>query len=631
MRGTTPHNQGTVIIPSFEKGEDMERSRQSRLLQLLCPVTLALSGSASGKIIYVDDHAFSSGNGSSWSSAYRYLQDALADANTAPKPVEIRVAQGIYRSGAPVQLINGVTLKGGFAGTQADMTFPLDEVVLKGGLVRTRAPDPNARNVRAYQSILSGDLTGDDPDLNDPVDLAHERSYWNNSPTVVTGSGTDRTAVLDGFTITGGYYVSYILSGRAGRDYRPPGSGAGMNNRAGSPTVIGCLFIKNVSREAGGGMCNVQGSHPVVVDCIFRENMASSSGGAVYNYQSHPTFRGCTFSYNELDLYSNGGAAVDSSEGTCVLTDCTFAENGTRYWRGAIRAEKASLTLEGCIFLRNCSYAGGAVYNQTQSADTSFTFLRCLFQENSAGVGGAVSLASPATFVQCTFSGNRSYNWAGAADVGSATFTNCLFAGNAARDSASVHSARSYTAGGAVCSFRNLEFLRFINCTFHENRAARGSAVSTDGSVEFLNCILRGPVPLVRLSYDSTRARLTYCDVSSGWPNEANFDLEPRFARPGYWAHAGTPNDANAVWVEGDYHLKSQAGRWDPTAKTWVVDDVTSPCIDAGDPASPVGGEPSPNGARINMGAYGGTGEASKSPSQQVPSKAIGAGDRRPR
>jgi L-ascorbate metabolism protein UlaG (beta-lactamase superfamily) len=65
--------------------------------------------------------------------------------------------------------------------------------------------------------------------------------------------------------------------------------------------------------------------------------------------------------------------------------------------------------------------------------------------------------------------------------------------------------------------------------------------------------------------------------------------------------------------VDGDYHLKSQAGRWDPASQSWVKDDVTSPCIDAGDPNSPVGQEPEPNGGRINMGAYGGTKEASKS------------------
>ena len=42
--------------------------------------------------------------------------------------------------------------------------------------------------------------------------------------------------------------------------------------------------------------------------------------------------------------------------------------------------------------------------------------------------------------------------------------------------------------------------------------------------------------------------------------------------------------------------------------------DATSPCIDAGDPSTLVGLEPLPNGDIINLGAYGGTSEASKSP-----------------
>jgi hypothetical protein len=46
-----------------------------------------------------------------------------------------------------------------------------------------------------------------------------------------------------------------------------------------------------------------------------------------------------------------------------------------------------------------------------------------------------------------------------------------------------------------------------------------------------------------------------------------------------------------------------------------MFDNVTSPCIDAGDPNSPVAFEPFPNGGIVNMGANGGTGQASKSPS----------------
>jgi len=52
-------------------------------------------------------------------------------------------------------------------------------------------------------------------------------------------------------------------------------------------------------------------------------------------------------------------------------------------------------------------------------------------------------------------------------------------------------------------------------------------------------------------------------------------------------------------------------GRWNGTE--WVIDDVTSPCIDAGAPDSDYTNEPADNGGRINIGAYGNTAEASLS------------------
>ncbi len=88
-------------------------------------------------------------------------------------------------------------------------------------------------------------------------------------------------------------------------------------------------------------------------------------------------------------------------------------------------------------------------------------------------------------------------------------------------------------------------------------------------------------------------------DIQSGWEGQGNIDLDPLFA---------DPNDR-------DYHLKSQAGRWDPTARTWVRDEATSPCVDAGDPDADWTVELPPNGELINMGAFGGTVQASLSES----------------
>lgn len=63
----------------------------------------------------------------------------------------------------------------------------------------------------------------------------------------------------------------------------------------------------------------------------------------------------------------------------------------------------------------------------------------------------------------------------------------------------------------------------------------------------------------------------------------------------------------------GDYHLLSRRGRYRPEHNAWILDNITSPCVDAGVPSDDYSNEPAPNGGRINLGAYGGTAYASMS------------------
>ncbi len=63
----------------------------------------------------------------------------------------------------------------------------------------------------------------------------------------------------------------------------------------------------------------------------------------------------------------------------------------------------------------------------------------------------------------------------------------------------------------------------------------------------------------------------------------------------------------------GDYHLKSERGRYRATTDEWLLDDITSPCVDGGDPTINPENERMPNGGRVNMGAYGNTAYASMS------------------
>jgi len=191
----------------------------------------------------------------------------------------------------------------------------------------------------------------------------------------------------------------------------------------------------------------------------------------------------------------------------------------------------------------------------------------------------------------------------------SPTVMNCLITGNR---------ATGLNAATLYCNDSNAVF---VNCTIADNDSGPlGAGVCLIGSnVTFLNSILWDNTAGQILLDNRSEPLVSYCDVAGGWPGEGNIDADPLFVQRGYWADARDPNvvvepdDPEAIWIDGDYHLQSEAGRWDADKQIWVRDLATSPCIDAGDPRSPVGDEPLPDGSIVNIGAYGGTTGTGKS------------------
>lgn len=190
------------------------------------------------------------------------------------------------------------------------------------------------------------------------------------------------------------------------------------------------------------------------------------------------------------------------------------------------------------------------------------------------------------------------------------TISNCLIVGNRAMgsDGGTVYCTRSHAV--------------FENCSVADNYGGTNGAGLhvVGGAIKITNSILWGNLPGDLVASEPSAVEMCYSNVTDAVAGVGNISCLPDFVLPGYWAERtdpnmpAEPNDPDAIWIGGDYHLMSETGRWDPLTLRWAMDFITSWCIDAGDPNSPVGDEPLPNGNRINLGTYGGTWQASRSP-----------------
>jgi hypothetical protein len=328
--------------------------------------------------------------------------------------------------------------------------------------------------------------------------------------------------------------------------------------------IISGLTIKNgLAGDDSGGAILCYNSNPTIYNCIIRSNIADWYGGALFCSSSSPVIIKCTITGNS----AIDGGAIECWSGTTIVRNCIINNNIASNSGGAI-----DCYWEGCAELYNCTVV-----------------------MNSSDMGGAL---------HCV-------------DKGKATIQNSIFWYNNANEGTQIAVESSpFSTSEVTISYSNLQ--------------GGISAVHVD--------------PCSILNWGS-----------------GNIDIDPCFASFDF--------DEDPNWW--DFHLKSTDGRWDPTAGPavdltkngfvdlqdfavfavlwlqegeglaadfddsntvdlfdlkimsdayltlqprgmWVYDEVSSPCLDAGDPNSDWMAEPWPNGKRINMGTYGGTEQASK-------------------
>lgn len=254
----------------------------------------------------------------------------------------------------------------------------------------------------------------------------------------------------------------------------------------------------------------------------------------------------------------------------CVITGLTIRNAHIGGNGGGIYCYRADPTIKNCVISGNSSNThGGGIFLQNSNS----TIIGCQITANtSANDGGGIEWWYGNIEIRnCIFSSNQANGFGGGADffncVGA--ISNCTFAGNLAN-----------TGGGLYCWNNAESEITINNCIFWENEATLNSQIGENGF---------GTVAV------------SYCDIQGTWPGANNINTDPNFVLLNFQTNPNT-------W---DLRLKSQFGRWDTNSNRWVTDLNMSPCIDAGDPSDWTN-EPWPNGKRINMGAFGGTDQASK-------------------
>src|SRR5262245_25933768 len=269
------------------------------MVVLMCAWLLAAASaiaSSSGGALYVDDDAPGGGDGTSWATAFIDLQDALDNAaQPASGVTEIRVGQGRYvpsartdpadpRS-ATFKLLNGLTLRGGYAGVGAD--------------------DPDANDPEKYESVLSGDINGDDgPNFVNNGENAYH---------VVTALETDSSAEINGCSIRDGNANQSTEDG-----------GGGLRVTSANPLIQTCYFLRNSGQQGGAVSCGLL-SVPIIDNCRFEINKAEF-GGALFAGNSDPIITQCTFRKN---VARSGGATMMLDSNSVTISSCEFKENSS--------------------------------------------------------------------------------------------------------------------------------------------------------------------------------------------------------------------------------------------------------------------------------------------------------------
>lgn len=272
---------------------------------------MLISYTLSSQIIYVDQNAAGSNNGTDWANAYTDLQTAIANIGTN---TTINVAQGTY-----------------YPTATSDRTIyfniPRDKELF-GGF----PTGGGTRNPELYPTILSGDIgtIGDNTDNSYHVVYFYDTSTLNEFDGFIIEKGyADGTGTYE--YIGGGIFINTTDSGSYGvyirnctvrNNYARYGGGISAGKQF---KIYNCKIYSNHADEYGGGLTISTSGN--IYNSYIVNNSAGNYGGGIYLGGSigAPRAINCVIANNE----SLNGTGAYQTKG--YLINCTIANNKGNY------------------------------------------------------------------------------------------------------------------------------------------------------------------------------------------------------------------------------------------------------------------------------------------------------------
>jgi hypothetical protein len=222
-----------------------------------------------------------------------------------------------------------------------------------------------------------------------------------------------------------------------------------------------------------------------------------------------------------------------------TISNCVF-KNNTAVYGGAITIDGGSSTITNCVFDSNSADYGGAVYIGSAGGDSGPLFQNCTFLDNSAdlhwnGQGGAFYLSNISTSANCRI-WNNNFNGNSAPNGGAIYFST-----SSPDVTENLFTNNSASTNASTLYIYNYYGPTISNCTITNNTGPEAVyCYGFNGTVEpvFVNTIVRDDSSAFAFD-DTSQANptISYCNLEGGFPitgtdGGGNIDADPLFCDP---------------------------------------------------------------------------------------------------